>query len=161
MYCYCIVMYCICICIVFVFVLNVKEDMKTCKLDVEDIWGDITTNQKWMETETTTNRFLVMEAMVHLLPPLAISLEGNTMFMTLDCPKRFLKIMVKSTECVLYGGSSRYFHQWCLIVERLNEKSCIQINQKNSMYWLLARFYKKNIILCPCRNRKCSERVLI
>ena len=27
----------LCICIVFVFVLNVKEDMKTCKLDVEDI----------------------------------------------------------------------------------------------------------------------------
>ena len=74
-----------CICIVFVFVLNVKEDMKTCKLDVEDIWGDITTNRKWMETETTTNRFLVMDPMLHLLPPLTISLEGKTMFMTSDC----------------------------------------------------------------------------
>ena len=42
----------------------------------------------------------------------------------------------KSKYCVLFGGASRFFHQQCLIVERLNEKSCRQINQQNSMYWL-------------------------
>ena len=64
-----------------------KEDMKTCKLDVEDIWGDITTNRKWMETVTTTNRFIVI--LIYLLPLLAILLEGKNMLMTLDFLRGF------------------------------------------------------------------------